>query len=72
MITNKQCTHSHYYPDGQEGTPTKEEINIFRLWKNPNCSRWISFVDVTKGDKTYNELESFFDRAYQNIVWRLR
>ncbi len=70
MALKKSCQHTHFYPD-IEGTPTKKEINIFRLWLNPDCNKWVSFVGVQKGDKTYNDIlgQVGFDKAYKNINW---
>lgn len=64
-----KCNHSFYCDT--DYTPTKEEVNIFRLWQCNSCDRWLSFVDVVKGDKIYKELQvAGFTRAYQNIKWK--
>ena len=63
-----ECTHSLFCDSDYE--PSKEEINIFRLWKCDRCKKWLSFVDVVKGDKQYEELRrEGFKRTYQHINW---
>lgn len=69
VITHSCDHHTHFFPN-EEGTPTKEEINIFRLWKNPDCGRWVSLIGEVKDGKAYREIEAEgFDKAYGNIVW---
>jgi hypothetical protein len=68
--------HSFYYPDPgfaprDNVVPTKEEINIFRLYQCSICHEWISLVGVEKGDISYKEIEKQgFNYAYKKIVWR--
>ena len=39
------CNHENYYYDiFTDREPTKEEINVHRLWKCPDCNKWISLV----------------------------
>jgi hypothetical protein len=62
--------HNYFYPDVEE-EPTKEEINIFRLYKCADCGKWISLIGETRNSKAYKELQKLgFTKAYKQIVWR--
>lgn len=51
--------------------PTKEEINIFRLWQCPDCGHWISLLGLTDKSPQYEEVKQKFgfEKAYRNIRW---
>lgn len=67
MSNSLFCRHDIFSND----EPTKEEINIFRLWECPDCHKWLSFVHVTKNDETYNFIKDKigFSNAYQKVVY---